>query len=513
MRKFPWLAALLGLAALPARAQEVVLGGNLYGRWDSNVVSNPNTQADFSLRVGPDVHLREMQGDLTYDLHYMPTYQAYSRLAGLDSWEQYVNASGHYRIGSSTSMDASETFDYVPSASLFLQQLATPGAVTLGTPSVTVLGHINTLINTANVVFHQLWSELWSSDLIVSNQFLDPQLQNSISTNITGAQANLTYAFTPLDRIGGALGATVQQVGSNNVLNSSTTYFYNLSGIWNHQFSPTWGVQLQAGPTIVESPTVSTQSQVAVDVFPASSSGGQNFLVDFATCRSVPVNGQQIFVFQTCGPASLNLPVLSNSTPQPTRGFVPLTGQPASSGTSLTYFANLNTSKQWENLTFGLGFTRGAGLGLLNTSSISDTVTGSVAWTISPLWTATLSVLWTDQSSSASGVGASLETIQSFPYKINGVQQRGCLSNPCATPQVTQVVFQQQSSNINIYQWIIGAHVNYQITKRASVFANFFYLNQTGSSSSTFISTSGLGLTDTRVDLGFHYEFDPIHLR
>jgi len=503
MRKLPWLAALLGLSALPARAQEAVLGANLYGRWDSNVVQTPNAQADFSLRVGPDVHLRETQGDLTYDLHYTPTYQAYSRLTGLDAWEQFVSATGHYRIGSATSLDVSETFDYVPSASFFVQQLATPGAVTLGTPSISVLGHTTTLVNTAYIALHELWSELWSSDLTITSQFLEPQLQNSISTNVAGAQANLTYALTPLDRVGAALGATVQQFGSNNVQNSSTSYFYNMSGIWNHQFSSTWAMQLLAGPTIVESPTVSVPNQTPVSLFPTTSVGGQSFLVDFATCRQLPVIG---FVFETCGPASLNLPVLSNSSPQPTNGFVPVTGQAASSGTNVTYFANLSTTKVWENLTFSLGFTRGAGLGLLTTSSISDTVSGGVGWAISPLWTANLSVLWTDQSSSASSTTAIVHTIHPVPYKIGN-------QTFFQTPQIDGVVFQQQSSNINIYQWAVGTHVSYQISKRASVFANFFYLNQTGSSSSSLFSSTGLRFIETRVDLGFHYEFDPIHLR
>jgi len=503
MRKLPWLAALLGLSALPARAQEAVLGANLYGRWDSNVVQTPNAQADFSLRVGPDVRLRETQGDLTYDLHYVPTYQAYSRLTGLDAWEQLVGATGHYRIGSATSMDVSETFDYAPTASFFVQQLATPGAVTPGTPSITVLGHTTTLVNSANIGLHQLWSELWASDLTISSQFLEPQVQNSLSTNVAGAQANLTYAFTPLDRIGGALGATVQQFGGNNLQNSSTTYFYNVSGIWNHQFSPTWLMSLTAGPTLVQSPTVSVQSQTPVSLFPTGSIGAQNFLVDFATCHPLPVIG---FVLETCGPASLNLPVLSNSSPQPTNGLVPVAGRAASSGTNITYFANLNTTKQWENLTFSLGFTRGAGLGTLTTSSISDTVSGGVVWAISPLWSANLSILWTDQNSSFSNTTAIVHTIHPVPYKINNVTF-------FQTPQVDGVVFQQQSSNINIYQWAVGTHVSYQISKRASVFANFFYLHQTGSSSSSLFSTAGFAYTDTRVDLGFHYEFDPIHLR
>jgi hypothetical protein len=511
MWKLRWLVLLLGLAAFPARAQEVVLGTNLSGRWDSDVVSNPNAQSDFSLRAGPDLRLSEPQGALTYDIHYVPTYQAYSRLSGLDAWEHYVNASGQYHLSAATSMDASETFDYVPESTIFLQQLTVPGAVTAGTSTVSVVGHNTVLINTANVALHHFWTERWQSDLTLASQYYEPQVQGSISTNVISGATDLTYGITPLDRIGASLGATSQQFGSNGVQNSSTTYFYNLSGIWNHQFSPTWSLQMQAGPTLVKSPTVSTPSLTPPRlVFPSASGGGQTFAFDFSSCGSIPLIGP---VFERCG-ALLSTPVTNSTVPSlatvnTETASLPVTGQPASSGTNLTYFANIVTTKQWENLTFSFGFNRGAGTsGVFTTSTVSNTLNGSVTWLLSPLWTATLGVLWTDQSSSSTSAAAVVQKVQGFPSPAIAGNLQGKQA-----AKITGVAFEQQSNNINVYQWIIGAHVDYKVTKRLSTFANFFYLNQTGSGpTSAAFNASNLALTDTRIDLGLHYEFDPIHL-
>ena len=81
------------------------------------------------------------------------------------------------------------------------------------------------------------------------------------------------------------------------------------------------------------------------------------------------------------------------------------------------------------------------------------------------------------------------------------------------TPQVVRVIVQQQKSTINVYQWIIGLHSEYKITKRLSVFGNFFYLNQSSSQNGgQGLNLSSLNYDSTRIDLGFHYEFDPIHL-
>src|SRR5271166_1138905 len=132
MSKLGTLGVLLAFAAIPAQGQELIFGANVGARWDSNVNNLPNGDSDFSARVGPEVRLRETQGDLTYDLHYVPTYQAYSRFANLDDWDELVNSTITYQLGPTTSLQVQDLFDYAPVTTNFLQQVAIAPGVPLG---------------------------------------------------------------------------------------------------------------------------------------------------------------------------------------------------------------------------------------------------------------------------------------------------------------------------------------------------------------------------------------------
>src|SRR5215472_9404680 len=246
----------LAFAAIPAKGQQLIFGANVGGRWESNVNNVPNGESDFSARVGPEVRLRESQGDLTYDFHYVPTYQAYSRFASLDDWDQLVNANVNYRLGLNTVLTVRDLFDYAPAAANFLQQLTNPAGVPLGTTVVNAIGHYNVLVNTASLELDHTFSELWSGRVTASNFYWDPRVTNGITTSTTSGSGDLTYYITPNDAIGGSLGATAQQFGSNSFQNAATNYYYNASAIWNHTFSPTWSLRMSAGPTYVQSPSI-----------------------------------------------------------------------------------------------------------------------------------------------------------------------------------------------------------------------------------------------------------------
>ena len=225
-------------------------------------------QSDFSARVGPEVRLRETQGDLTYDFHYVPTYQLYSRFASLDDWDQLVNSTVTYQLGLATQLQVRDLFDYAPATTIFLQQLTSPTGVPLGTQVINTIGRYNVLVNTASIDLRHQWSERWLGDATVTSFYYDPKIQGGISSNNTSGSGSLTYAISQRDFIGGALGVTAQQFGSNGIQNSTSSYFYNVSGVWNHNFSPTWTLNMQAGPTYVQSGAVSTPSAALVSPFP-----------------------------------------------------------------------------------------------------------------------------------------------------------------------------------------------------------------------------------------------------
>jgi|GEM_PF-4299934 len=529
MSKLGTLGVLLAFAAIPAQGQELIFGANVGARWDSNVNNLPNGDSDFSARVGPEVRLRETQGDLTYDLHYVPTYQAYSRFANLDDWDQLVNSTVSYQLGLATSIQFKDIFDYAPVATNFLQQLTSPTGVPLGTQVVNTIGRYNVVVNTASLDLQHRWSELWLSDLTVTSFYYDPRVTDGISSNTTTGSGSLTYAVTQRDYMGGAGSVTSQQFGSNSFQNATTSYFYNISGVWNHEFSPTWSLKMQAGPTYVDAGTVSTASNASVPQFPVSVNGVPA-LIDFRSCPTgaaasgVP-SGRSLL--NLCGPPTLlatslvttiagipvNLPVTSPTPSQlASSTVVPIQGLSQGSQTSLTYFANILMTKRWETVTATLGYSRSAGSsGVFSSSTEADTINGGLVWQASPVWTTSLNVFWTDQSSSSNNTTGFQEIVQPFPYS-------GFTLNPVTpinthTPQAAGIIAVQQRGTINVYQWVVGLHSDYRLTKRLSLFGNFFYLNQSSSQQGgQGLNLSNLDYNATRIDLGFHYEFDPIHL-
>jgi hypothetical protein len=539
MWKLGTMSIALAFAAMPARGQELIFGANVGGRWDSNVFSTPSAESDFSVRVGPEVRLRETQGNLTYDFHYVPTYQAYSRFAALDDWDQLVTSTVSYQLGLNTTLSVSDIFDYAPVATNFLQQVASPVGVPQGTQTVNAVGRYNVLVNTVSLGLDHRFSELWHGVATVNNFYYDPRIENGVSTNITTGTGGLTYNITQIDEIGASAGFTSQQFGSNNFQNGTTNYYYNGSAIWNHLFSPTWSLKMSAGPTYVQSAAYSIPSTTFLRQGPfqsiSSLSSSQNALFELSppasplnacTFTSFPGPPSGSFLLNQCN-GSPTLPLNSAAVPPsllnvltPTArelaaSSVPVFGLTPGSHSSLTYFANILLSKSWETVTGSVGYSRSAGsTNLGGSNSEVDSFSGNLTWTATPLWTSYLSVIFVDQSSSVSNTVAIRAIVQPFQYTATGsLVSAGLVPASAQTPQVTGLFYQQGNGTIHLYQWIVGVHSEYQLTKRLRVFGSFFFLNQTASSQGNLaINLSNSNINSARFDLGLHYEFDPIHL-
>jgi hypothetical protein len=535
MRQIGALSLALVFIAIPAHSQELIFGANVGGRWDSNVFGQSSAESDFSARLGPEARLRETQGDLTYDFHYVPTYQAYSRFASLDDWEQLVDSTINYRLGLNTVVSMRNIFDYAPAPTFFLQQVASPAGVPNGTQVVSAVGHFNVLVNTASLSLEHNFSELWHGGVSLSDFYYDPRITNAVTTNTANGSGSLTYSITQLDAIGASVGGTIQQFGSSAVQNSSTNYYYNASGIWNHDFSPTWSLKMSAGPTYVQSPSVSVPSDTALpngpflSVSSLSAQQGQLFqlspparLLNACTFTSFPGLPSGTFLLNQCNgsptlPATSVPPFLTVLHPNAQENAattVPIQGITQASNTSLTYFANLLMVKRWETVTATLGYTRSAGGQQLGVSSSEvDTVNGGLVWTTTPLWTNSLNVLWSDQSSTVSNTVAIRAIVKPFQYTAQGPFVPSLVPASAETPEIVGFLFQQGAGTINIYQWVVSLHSEYALTKRLKIFGNFFFVNQTASEQGPQqLNLSGLNINTTRIDLGFHYEFDPIHL-
>ncbi|MCX5737154.1 MAG: outer membrane beta-barrel protein, partial [Proteobacteria bacterium] len=187
------MLALLPAVALPAAAAEFIPSWDVGGVWNSNVFHTPsNEESDFSVRTGPTLRLRELQGDLTYDLNYQARYEAYARLngiSGIDSVDQYLSAQGAWSVTPNTTIEASNNFAYASDINSLLESNALTSTVVLGLQRITT--------NSAEATLTQRLGPLWSLSATVGNEFIgyqDPRQSNSTATTGT---LQLTRGFTP----------------------------------------------------------------------------------------------------------------------------------------------------------------------------------------------------------------------------------------------------------------------------------------------------------------------------
>ena len=126
----------------------------------------------------------------------------------------------------------------------------------------------------------------FSIDSVLVN-YENPIYADSMST---GGQGFGTYVLDGANSIGGGLGYSRQSFKRPGAASGGTDY-YQLFLIWNHQFSPTWTLRANAGPTLVSPDATSFPTSATVPEFSLPVRNGNEttlFLTDPATCPSLP---------------------------------------------------------------------------------------------------------------------------------------------------------------------------------------------------------------------------------
>ena len=392
------LAATPIAVAGPACAADLVFGTDTSLRYDSNVGrTEHDTKQDGLVNAGPTVRLREEGGDLLYDLYYAPAYLQYFTETELSTWSHYARGQGSYLLDERTSFTFDDRFYHAPSVVEAL--IASGGAAN---PTAT-FGTEKYLQNDAMVGASHLFTSRLRGSVQLSNSIYDPKGNDRVASTTWGGTAELLYAFTGAERIGGGFGFN-QQKYEPPFQPSSRTRFYQVYGTWVHDFDETWNFSVTAGPTLIqpENTNLSTSTVVANPI-PSAGNGqtyitstcprsGSNIVFDPAKCSlSAPQALRNSLVNQlvagglSTAAASNEADFLLTLASQPV--VLTNTGGGGSSQNSITYFASASMSKKWRNWESWLTYTRNAGSSSgYGTSNILDTLSAVVVWRPSPLW-------------------------------------------------------------------------------------------------------------------------------
>jgi len=497
------------LLPLASSAQELLLGIGVDSAYDDNIFSSSIDQVDdYILRLSPSVTLEDHEGELRWDVRYMPSYDHFVQTREKSGWTQLANGKLSWQINPTTRLEASDRFGRYRSTDRFNEGVTLgEGDEVVDTTATgfranrTIRNNIDTSL-THNLAQNRMLIFNLGHNLIDPSRDEDPDRQG---LSITGQYLHLVTRRNTL-----GLGTSFRRSSfdSTSRRNSQSTDFYNVFGRWSYQFDETLGLNVALGPTWVqgEDPEDLAQQEQTGPILPYFNIEGERKLVRASTCSR---DAGTLILTADCDLIDEDLPpelqadldafLVSNLNVMD----LPLLGSvPSGSAGALTYFANMSLSKRWEQWSGSLSYrrTQSDASAELGSSTVADIVSGVLDWRPSLRWHSTLSINWTRQSSATDGVRGALAVESTDALVPDFGEAFGDVAQSIGRKFVTL----DQENDITTL-WL-RLSVRYRLTKRTSLSSSLMYFDQSRG------QDSGVGrdYDRLRVNFGVEYRFDPI---
>jgi hypothetical protein len=520
----PLLATLaLMTLAWPARGADVIFGVEGATRYNSNVFMTTDAEDDVSFKGGPSIRLREDRGDLTYNVFYRPQYEAFLDLNEANAWEHLFDSDLSWRLSPTTTLSLAEQFFYAPVASLRDEQVVDATLPDFGQVTQ-VFGRELTRFNTASLQLSHYFSARWLGLLTVSNNYYRPDEPDPDTLTTTG-QLVTKYVLRPQDRIGAGVGVTNQQFGITNDTPRTVTNFYQVFLTLDHDFSPTWTLTLQGGPTM-QDPIRRDPQTLEVARFPFFlDANGTARVLQLTSCQPVeaglyrpPCSGSfQAFGVESFfgGLATAELTGLpSDALTQRSDVEVRTSQDDELEDSSITYFADVKLEKRWDTVTASVRYDRNAATSSsVGRTTIADTVMGVVDWRPTRLWRVSVSGVWNRQTSDIARTrGVPTQLFGGFPVTLTATNNLTLTTTTVGTEAAeSRALFLTSVKDTYVSdRYTASLAASRYLTKRLSAFGRSIYSYQR-----TKFEESGGSATSYdafRIELGLRYEFDPIQL-
>ncbi|RIL04876.1 MAG: hypothetical protein DCC71_12455 [Proteobacteria bacterium] len=386
---------LLSAAASPAVGAEFVPGWDAEAVYDTNVFQTRDEdqfgrkipkEDDFSLRTGPNLRIREKQGDLRYDVGYQLRYEEYARLDGISEFDHFADARGEWVMDDLTTFSLSDSFGYSSSlGGLFEAGLA-------GAAPIVIPARVRVTTNQGLVGMRRRLGPRWELTLNGQSDYYSFSGESDSSTDSSShSMSGVLQVTRSLSRrlVAGFGGQFQRQTFDNgDVAPETSTDIYQGFGLLQYQFSRTLRFSANVGPAWSKADAVDVGDLEEPSYVP----------VDLASCPrredGAPFTSQaQAAGFQTTGPRC-NFLVFQDQAGRtffPLRAAdrirVPFVGETEAEG-QLSYFGRLSLDKQWSQWRGTLSYSRSASNGSgLGVSTIVDNLSGELTWTPTRHWT------------------------------------------------------------------------------------------------------------------------------
>lgn len=473
--------------ARPAAATDLELGLDVGGAYNSNLFGSPtNPMSDFSARLGPRIRLMDETGAFQWALRYWPTYEKYLRVGEADGWNQDLDARATWGLSRRTRLRFTEQFlDTGNVNEIFTEDQLPDGTIDTGLE----FGRDRIRTNTVSLGLDHSLAPRHETDFTIQRSDSEFRREFRSKSSVTGVSGSYLYTWDRLDRLGFRLAGTEQEVTTG--ADSRATRYYNLSFQWLRSFDPTLTLNAAVGPTWVDQPQPALPSEVQQFRF---------FPFRASTC---PRNDQgELFRDRTCelfGPEEI---VVFRANPAPFTETIdaPLVGSTPSTGQNITYFADIELTKQWREFVLTLSYTRDASTTSELSGIVVDRLAGYLVWRPSPLWAISLRGHLQRREQPTSGLGVQFLV---EPATVDGV------------PDVTETTgfrLVTRKRTLVVDDYLAGVYVNYRLNRWTRLYLNFNYEYETLTSQLENAAVQGGNWNRFYLAVGVTYTLPPFHL-
>jgi hypothetical protein len=478
---------------------------------DTNVLVDVDKVDDWSLRLSPWGQVADPDGDVTWSLRYMPSYEYYLHESDLRDFDHDANANVSWRVGDRTYLFASEAYQQYRSLVRFNQETTQP------TDPAVFRSRRDKLVS--NVFSAGIRHHVTPRDLFLMNgtyNFRDYDNEASTDRWTTVLGTRYQHSLTERTTIG-LTGSWIRQTFERDFGNEVVTNYYNLSGLLEHQFSRTLSLSISAGPTLIDpdqdvenfSPRFGVRqfgaSTIAIDADdPVFGCPLQNDALPEQPDPDLPNFNPRVssLGFGSCGSSSANTissgeaallgyprgaPLEPGGTLQDPRVKLTSFDDPFEvngagelvdfddsdvGDSEVTYFARVALKKDWELWKLELAYERANDdSGSFGTSSVQDSFEASLRWEPAPLWTVSLSGVYTliDQATDVPIPTGSVVANEPAPAGVDSVTE---------VAAVQRLIVESSSDAISYDTTSLALTATRQLTRTSRGFISLYWYQQ-----------------------------------
>jgi len=485
------------------------LGGGV--EWDNNINrTRVATENDFVFRIRPKIRFLEDEGDLTWNVFYVPTYEKAVETDRVDGFRHYFTADASYHLSDRTEFFLHDRFRLSDAVNTVTALDAQGGG---GFDPIAANNRLVFRNHLVAGVEHSLTPRM-IGNLLMTYDVFQSEIASRSDNQSYGGNGSVRYLLSPQHTVGAGVAATYQdfEASADGLLSASNTLFVNLYASWTWLIDETTSFDVRLGPTFVDTEQLPPPPVEPLNPFPTiiDPFSGDVFGSDDAGCQDV--GGDRVLSNTLLGLACADpetgvigvrrlqqedidaIDALSPIEPMFPAGETPSGG----SGSGWTVFGEVSITKRWSpNLRSSLSYTRrdstASGVG---GSTVLDNVGFFTHWRISPLWDTSVRGAWTNRRSSQAREQTRVVVVNDF---VPGSSTGDLVA------MITELTSQTVNSSVDTDRYTAAWRLTRRITKRFNVSTRYTYVKQQSAPSSNAATSD---FDDHLVTLNFQYDFD-----